>query len=154
MSVETELVEIQPFRVAGLAVRTTNAAERDPSTARLPGLWSDFFARGFAGRVPHKADGSPAYGVYAGYESDANGAYTVTAGVAVSATSADFASVQVEGGRYLVFKASGPMPAIVFEAWSAVWSHFADAVSHRRRFTTDFEAYPAPDSVAIHIALA
>jgi hypothetical protein len=38
-------------RVAGLAVRTTNAAEAEPSTAQIPGLWHRFTVEDWFGRL-------------------------------------------------------------------------------------------------------
>src|SRR5215216_2590161 len=73
-----ELVELPDARdVSGLAVRTSNARERDPQTAALPGLWARF-----AAARPEGDSGPPApvFSVYTEYESDLHGAYTVVLG--------------------------------------------------------------------------
>jgi len=149
--------EVSPFTVAGISVRTTNRDESSPGTAQLGALWGRFFQEGIAGQIPNQVSGSPIYGVYADYESDVNGEYTVTAGVQVdpAATSADdFTNVDVAGGEYLVFAGKGPMPQVVIDTWMAVWEHFANSNEYKRAYTTDFEVYSGMDQVAIHISVA
>lgn len=150
---EPELVEVRPFTVSGISVRTVNRDEADLATAKLPGLWGRFHSEGVAGKVPGRSSDPNVYGVYSAYESDKTGAYTVTAGVPVSETPPEFDSVEVAGGRYLVFRAQGPIPRCVIEAWGRVWSYFESSKEHRRMFTTDFEAYSGPEEVTVHVAV-
>ncbi|MDQ3172840.1 MAG: GyrI-like domain-containing protein [Acidobacteriota bacterium] len=150
---EPKLIEIQPFTVSGISVRTLNSDEAQPSKAKLPGLWGQFFGQGLADKVPNKLAESPVYGVYSAYESDASGQYSVTAGVSVSKASPAFDSIEVSGGPYLVFETKGPMPQIVIENWARVWSFFETSKEFKRSFTIDFEVYRGPDEVAIHIAV-
>ena len=109
------------FAIAGPSVRTTNREESSPATGRIPGLWARFFGENVMGRTAHRDPADPCnYGVYSAYESDAHGAFDVTAGVAV----AQGGAVHVEAGDYLVFPAHGPMPQAVLGAWMAVWQYF------------------------------
>jgi predicted transcriptional regulator YdeE len=91
--------------------------------------------------------------VYSNYESDASGPFDVTAGVAVAAPAAEFKTIEVQGGQYLVFEAKGPMPGCVIEAWGQIWAWFNENPQTKRKFATDFEAYTGPDSVAVHIGI-
>ncbi len=150
---ETKLIEIQPFTVSGISVRTLNSDEAQPLKAKLPGLWGQFFGQGLADKTPNKLAESPVYGVYSAYESDASGQYSVTAGVSVSKASPEFESIAVSGGRYLVFEAKGPMPQVIIETWAVVGSFFERSKEFKRAFTTDFEEYRGSDEVAIHIAV-
>jgi predicted transcriptional regulator YdeE len=77
--------QIDAFTVAGLRVRTTNAAEHQPQSAKIGPMWGRFFSEEQAESIPGKIPGSAIYGVYSAYESDASGAFDVTAGVAVNA---------------------------------------------------------------------
>ena len=146
-------LEIKPFRVAGLRVRTLNSAEQDSSTARIGPMWQRFFTEGLYETIANKTPASKVFGVYSNYESDASGSFDVLAGVAVDAPSADYPSIEVQGGQYLVFDAQGAMPGAVIEAWGRVWAFFAEHPQVKRRFVTDFEVYTGPDSVAVHIGI-
>lgn len=145
--------EIQAFTVSGISVRTTNRDEAQPLTAKLPTLWGQFYNQGLAEKTLNKEDDASVYGVYSDYESDASGHYRTTAGVQVSNAVADSDSVEIRGGQYLVFKAKGAMPQIVFDTWLTIWSFFETSKEFRRCFTTDFERYLGPNEVAIHIAV-
>ena len=88
--------------------------------------------------------------LYANYESDAHGAFDVTAGVAV----AQGGTVQVEAGDYLVWSGHGKMPQAVLGAWQRIWQHFEAHPEIRRRYVSDFEAYTSPTEVKISIGVA
>lgn len=154
MNGDPTIKEISGFLVTGITVRTLNTEEANAATAKLPGLWQRFYSKALAAEIPYSLPDSRIYGVYHKYESDYKGPYSVTAGVAVSqaAESAEFESVLVRSGRYLVFEEKGIIPDIVVRAWSKVWKYFEQSSNFERRYTTDFEVYAADDEVAIHIA--
>ncbi|WP_166219263.1 GyrI-like domain-containing protein [Pseudomonas atagonensis] len=145
--------QIESFTVSGLRVRTTNDAEHKPESAKIGPMWGSFFSKGLADEIPGKQSGSPVYGVYSNYESDASGRFDVTAGVAVSQPPAGFESVAIDGGDYLVFEAQGAMPDAVISTWGTVWSFFEANPQIKRRFATDFEAYTGPESVSVYIGV-
>lgn len=87
------VVQLPGFYVAGQTVRTTNQDETRPETAKIPALWSDFFATSPA---------TPVYGVYSNYASDAGGPFDVTAGSAAES------GLHIQPGRYLVFQPVAP----------------------------------------------
>jgi predicted transcriptional regulator YdeE len=149
----TEIKTIEAFSVTGFQARTTNAAEQNPQTAKIGGLWQQFF-------------GSPLFqptagvvGVYSNYESDAMGSFDVTAGVPSSSLSlgvepANTQTVQIQAGQYLVFRGKGAMPQAVIDAWVQIWQHFAQPRTDvARAYRTDFEQYLGADEVAIHIGV-
>lgn len=145
---------VSPFHVTGIRIRTCNRDESDPARARIPALWERFFAERVSEQVMNTVPDASIFAVYADYESDATGLYSVTAGVATLAPNGDaFASVCVQGGPYLVFENQGPMPQAVIDTWSRIWAFFEDHPEHTRRFSTDFEEYRGPDGIAIHIAV-
>lgn len=139
------------FRVAGLTERTTNREESTPATARLGALWSRFFGEQTYASTPHRNGDTRIFGVYSAYESDANGAFDVTAGVAVTSGEG---SVAIEAGDYLVFTGQGEMPQMVIATWQRIWQYFEAHPTIARRYRSDFEAYEGPDKVAIHIGVA
>ncbi|GER17332.1 GyrI-like domain-containing protein [Variovorax boronicumulans] len=139
------------FRVAGLTVRTTNREEIDPATARIGALWNRFFGEQTYESTPHRTSDTRIFSVYSAYESDAHGAFDMTAGVAVS----DGAnSVAIEAGDYLVFTGRGEMPQMVIATWQRIWQYFEAHPEIVRRYRSDFEAYEGPDAVAIHIGVS
>lgn len=146
---------VQPIAIAGICVRTTNAAEFNPVTGKIAGLWARFFGEGVFDTLPGKLEDSAVYGVYSGYESDYTGAFDVTAGVTVSKPSDDekWRHLTLQAGEYLVFSATGQMPQTVLQTWGAVWQYFQGNPNVQRSYLTDFEAYQGADTVAIHIGI-
>jgi predicted transcriptional regulator YdeE len=140
----------QPIAIAGIKVRTTNAAEFNPATSKIAGMWGQFFSEGLFDSLPGKLPDSPIYGVYSGYESDYMGAFDVTAGVAVTKSDNPLA---LQAGEYLVFSATGPMPQTVLQTWGVVWQYFQSNPNVQRSYATDFESYLGTDKVEIHIGI-
>lgn len=121
-------ITVQSKIVAGISVRTANAAEMERATARLPGLWGRFYQDELAATIPGARAGSPVYGVDSAYESDANGAYAVTAGVEIDPRAtlpSTLTRVTIVPGRYMVFEGRGEMPAAVIDTWLRAWNFFA-----------------------------
>ncbi|MFJ3006641.1 GyrI-like domain-containing protein [Pseudomonas fluorescens] len=145
--------QIDAFTVAGLRVRTTNATEHQPETAKIGPMWGRFFGEELAETIPGKSANSAIYGVYSAYESDASGEFDVTAGVAVNAPTKDFESVLIESGEYLVFEAQGTLPDAVISTWGKIWKFFEENPQIQRRYATDFEAYTGPESVSVCIGV-
>ena len=117
----TRKTQAQAIAVAGITIRTTNAAEFNPATGKIAGLWGRFFSEGLFDTLPGKLAESPVYGVYSNYESDYLGAFDVTAGVATTQPEGQLA---LQAGTYLVFKGTGPMPQTVLQTWGTVWQYF------------------------------
>jgi len=155
MKIEPKFKQIPSFRVSGITVRTLNSNEVNPDTAKLGKHWNRFFSESLAAKIPHCLDDALIYGVYSNYESDLNGYYDLTAGVAVSteAEQTDFASIIIDAGNYLVFENPGTMPQAVIDAWQAVWTFFQDNPQIQRKYSTDFEAYRGANEVAVHIGV-
>ena len=144
---------IKPIKITGIKIRTINSDEMNQESAKIPGLWEKFYGDVLNKRV----HGSPAYGVYSNYESDANGKYDLLAGVKV-----DFAaevpdqteSIEIFEGRYLVFEAEGPIPQTVYETWGKVWEYFSsESAQYTRAYKTDFEVYRSQNEAAIYIGI-
>jgi predicted transcriptional regulator YdeE len=150
---EPQIQHVSPFLICGTTVRTMNRDEFNPGTAKISGLWTQFFGNDTANKIAHRIPDGRIYGVYSSYETDASGFFDVTAGVAVNAADAGFSSVEIQGGKYLVFEAKGPMPAAVIQTWGAIWTYFQMHPQVTRAFLTDFEAYSGTDTVQVHIGV-
>jgi predicted transcriptional regulator YdeE len=134
---------IESFSISGLNIRTNNALEAS-SAGKIPALWGQFYS---SQTMPVGL----VYGVYSDYESDASGDFTVTAGTKCAELAKS--NISIKAGTYLVFPASGPMPAAIIDAWKAVWEHFSYPQSYERSYETDFEEYSGQDSARIYIGI-
>ena len=142
---------VDAFCVSGLTVRTTNREESVPATARLGALWGRFFGEEIYASTSNRTADMRIFGVYSAYESDAHGAFDVTAGVVVTDGKG---SISIEAGDYLVFTGQGEMPQMVIATWQRIWQYFEAHPDVARSYRSDFEAYEGPDKVAIHIGVA
>lgn len=133
-----KLVTVEEKTISGISVRTRNANEFNPQTARIGALYQEFDKKV---PVDYKS-GARVYGVYYDYESDHNGEFSVLAGTDRLATSPGLALKQVmlTRGVYLMFEAKGQVPQVVIETWTKIWDYFADEASeYKRTYSTDFE---------------
>lgn len=144
MTSPTEARRTEPMRVVGLSLRTNNADEADPSTARIPGLWSRFREDDLFGQLGRIGAVGPPVGVYHNYASDVAGEFRLLAGREIpfgTAIPSELDSVEVPPGRYLVFPFTGEIPRVVIEGWQQVWEYFATPGRPERAYTADLEIY-------------
>ena len=142
-------------QVVGLAIRTTNAAEVDPATALIPGLWGRFGAEQWAERLGKLGARGPTLAVYSRYESDASGSYQLLVGRELSGRAPDGDALETElipQREYLVFRCPGPLPQAVIEGWHRVWNFFEQPQAPARAYTADFEVYSDSQPVEIWVA--
>ena len=143
-------------KVAGIEIRTTNQAEMNLSTAKIPSLWGRFYQEKIQERMPGKKMEAQILGVYSKYASDHSGPYSLLAGVEVSTLNVlpqGTTGITIPAGNYLVFTAHGSMPQALIQAWGTIWEYFSGDPKYQRAYTFDFELYQAPDRVDIHIAV-
>lgn len=153
---EPKWTNVTERKVAGIEIRTTNQAEMNPSTAKIPSLWGRFYQEEIHAKIPSKTKDARTLGVYNKYASDHTGPYSLLAGVEVS-TLTDLrdglTGVTIPPGNYLVFSVHGSMPQALIQAWGTIWEYFSGHPKYQRAYTFDFELYQAPDRVDIHIAV-
>lgn len=143
-------------RVAGLATRTTNADEAQPSKARIPELWGRFMSQHWAERLAQGGAVGPLLAVYSAYESDASGSYQILIGRELAGSSPlapPLQIVDVPQGQYVVFSCPGPLPDAVIAGWRRVWTFFERPDAPPRAYTADFEAYTEPERTEIWVAV-
>lgn len=140
----------------GLAIRTTNAAEANPSVSKIPGLWGRFTTERWSERLQTDAAFGPTIAVYSAYESDASGSYQLLVGRQVRnshSVAPPLQIVSVPQASYLVFRCSGPLPQAVIDGWGEVWAYFARANAPQRAYSFDLERYPDGEPVEIWVAV-
>lgn len=147
MMIQPTLKQFESITICGFSTRTQNLDEFNEKTAKIPSLWQSFYAENAL------AGHSEVYGVYSNYESDANGFYTVTAGVPDVKNKAGLNETIIQSGRYLVFENEGPVFEMVIKTWQDIWDYFAKTTSYQRHFLTDFEYYTSKEKVAVYIGI-
>jgi predicted transcriptional regulator YdeE len=145
-SIQPIIKHIDSFTVTGFTLRTQNSDEFKEETAKIPKLWQRFHSS-------NPATNTTIFGVYSDYESDANGLYSVTAGVINDNHGTKLHTVKVNSGRYLVFQDRGLMPQAVIATWMRVWDYFSAESPYHRCFMTDFEAYNNGNEISIYIGI-
>ncbi len=150
---QTRIEQVPAFLASGLQVRTRNADERDTSTARIGPLWGQFFEQQLPVNLPGQTDNPKIMGIYSNYESDATGAFDVTAGLTVSTPAPDMNTVTIEAGTYLVFPCEGQKPMAIIEGRGRVWATFENNAATPLLYRTDFEEYLGPQQAAIYIGI-
>ena len=147
-------VKIEPFKLIGIAVRTTN--ENGQAVKEIGDLWGKFMSEGIADKIPNKVD-LVKYSLYTDYEGDHTQPYTAIIGCKV--TSLDnipegMVGKSFEGGNYVKTSAKGNlMEGIIADQWTKIWEMDLD-----RKFTADFEVFGEkaqnPDNAEIDFYVA
>lgn len=141
--------EIDSISVKGIFVRTTNADEMNPLTAKIGTLWETFYSE----VAPRLNQNARVFGVYTHYESDHTGAFDVIACTDLI-DAVNLKQFHINAGRYLVFRKIGEMPQAVIDLWGEVWAYFSSPnCAHSRTFTTDFEWYKSENEIEIYISV-
>lgn len=132
-----EKVKIEPFKVIGIGLRTTN--ENNQAATDITQLWQRFLGKGLIEKIPNKVDAT-IYSLYTDYEGDFTKPYTVFLGCRVT----DFSEIpeglsgrSFKGGTYEKSAARGDlMKGLVIKHWEKIWQADID-----RAYTADFEVY-------------
>lgn len=151
-----DLKNLPEFKVVGIEIRTSNAAEMNAASAKIPGLWGRFYQEKIPASIKHAKSDARVMGVYSKYASDHTGPYSLLAGVEASTLDAipdGMTGITIPANNYLVFTAHGAMPQALIQTWSTIWEYFSQGRKYQRAYTHDFELYQAPDRVVIHIAV-
>ena len=130
-------VNIEPFQVIGLAIKTTN--ENGQAAQEIADLWGKFLSENILEKIPNKVDNT-VYSMYTDYEGDHTAPYTAVLGCKVSDSSQvpeGMVSKSFEGGEYVQMSAKGDlMQGLVVNQWSKIWAMDLD-----RKYTVDFEVF-------------
>ncbi|AZB10919.1 AraC family transcriptional regulator [Chryseobacterium sp. G0162] len=148
-------VKIEPFKVIGIAVRTTN--ENEQAAKDIPVLWEKLMQENILEKIPNKIDNT-VYSIYTEYEKDHTKPYTTLLGCKVENLDhipEGMIGKSFEGGNYVKFTAKGNLAeGLVINEWFKIWNMDLD-----RMFTADFEMYgekaqnPADAEIDILIAV-
>ena len=130
-------VKIEPFKVIGISVRTTN--ENNQAANDIADLWGKFMNEKVLEAIPNKIDNT-VYSIYTDYESDHTKPYTTILGCKVETldTITDgMVGKSFDGGNYVKLSAKGDlMQGLIVNKWSEIWG-----MDLERLFTADFEVF-------------
>lgn len=148
-------VKIEPFKVIGISVRTTN--ENWQSAQDIEALWGRFMSQGVLEMIPNKIDLS-IYSIYTNYEGDHTEPYDTILGCKVSSLEnipEGMVGQSFNGGTYEEFVAKGNLSkGLIVNTWMEIWQK-----EMNRTFTADFEIYrekaqnPANAEVSIFVGI-
>ncbi len=155
---EPKLVSLYGKYIVGWEVRTSNRDEMDEATARIPALWQRVQSENLVTTIPDPKEPGITLGAYTRYQSNDKGPYSLIVGAEVESVDRvppGMVGITVLAQEYMIFIASGEMPAAVMEGWSEVWKYFSENRVLKRAYTTDFERYDSarPSEVDIYIAV-
>lgn len=150
-----EKVTIEPFKVIGISVRTTN--ENNQAAKDIGDLWGRFINDKVLEAIPDKIDNT-VYSIYTNYESDHTKPYTTILGCKVKnldTIPVGMVGKSIKGGSYVKFSTKGDlMKGLVINKWFEIWE-----MDLNRLFTADFEVFgekaqnPADAEIDILIAI-
>ena len=148
-------VTIEPFKVIGIAVRTSNV--NGQSGQDIGALWGKFMSEGIVDKIPNKLN-TNVFSIYTNYEGDHMMPYDTILGCKVDSLDTipeGMVGQAFEGGSYGQFVSKGDLTkGVVFGTWSEIWK-----MDLERVYTADFEIYgekaqnPADAEVDVLIAL-
>ncbi|MDN3692637.1 GyrI-like domain-containing protein [Chryseobacterium tructae] len=130
-------VKVEPFKVIGIAVRTTNESEQ--AAKDIPVLWEKFIKENILDNIPNKIDNT-VYSIYTDYEKDHTKPYTTLLGCKVENLDHipdGMIGKSFNGGDYVKFTTKGNLAeGLVINEWFKIWN-----MDLGRTFTADFEMY-------------
>jgi predicted transcriptional regulator YdeE len=131
------------FFMAGLATRTSNAAEMS-GKGKIGNIWQTFLEPGLVAKIPNKI-GVDLIAVYTDYETDHTGHYTYFLGLPVvsgESMPSNLIVRHVSPGKYAVITSRrGPIKEVVREVWQYIWSMSEKELGGKRAFLCDYEIY-------------
>ncbi|NIF04665.1 AraC family transcriptional regulator [Chryseobacterium sp. Tr-659] len=130
-------VKVEPFKVIGISVRTTN--ENEQAAKDIPVLWEKMIKEDIQNKIPNKIDNT-IYSIYTDYEKDHTKPYTTVLGCKVDSLDHipdGMAGYSFDGGNYIQFTTKGDLSkGLIINEWLKIWE-----MDLGRVFTTDFEVY-------------
>lgn len=132
-----EKSKIEPFKVIGISIRTTN--ENGQAVVELGELWGRFMNDNILEAIPNKVD-KTVYSIYTDYEGDHTKPYTAVLGCRVTTLDnipGGMVGRAFEGGNYVKMSAKGDLSkGLVANQWFEIWE-----MDLERVYTADFEIY-------------
>ena len=138
-------VDLQKIMLVGIAVKTCNLGEMNPSVAKISKVMNKFFSDGFREEIKARKNPSKLYSVYTDYENDENGYYTYFFGEEVENFQNlpdGLFTLTIPKQKYLKLTSNkGKIPDIVIDIWNKIWKMKSEDFGAKRAYIADFEIY-------------
>jgi len=138
-------IELPEIRLIGFTVRTSNALEMDPTTAKIGLTVQNYFEGMFSEKIAQRKSPWTTYSVYTEYESDSTGEYTYFIGEEVinfETQPHEFKQITIPQQCYSKFTTPpGAMPEVCLNAWQKIWQMTTEELGGNRSYKADFEIY-------------
>ena len=138
-------IELSEVRLVGFTVRTSNALEMDPTTAKIGLTVQNYFEGMFSEKIAQRKSPWTTYSVYTEYESDSTGEYTYFIGEEVinfETQPHEFKQITILQQCYSKFTTPpGAMPEVCLNAWQKIWQMTTEELGGNRSYKADFEIY-------------
>lgn len=132
-----EKVKINPFKVIGISIKTTNKNQQ--ALQEIGELWGQFMEEQIMNHIPNKVN-QIIYSLYTDYEGDHTKPYTAILGCEVENLNMipkGMVGKSFEGGSYIKMTAAGDLTkGLIAKEWSKIWQMDLDRV-----YTVDYEIY-------------
>ncbi|NND33371.1 MAG: effector binding domain-containing protein [Saprospiraceae bacterium] len=132
-------VKIEPFKIIGISVRTTN--ENGQAAKEIADLWAKFMSENIIAKIPDKIDDT-VYSLYTDYDGDHTQPFTAILGCQVKSLNIipkGMLGRSFAGGNYVKTSARGNLAnGLIVKEWMKIWERGLN-----RRFTVDFEVFDA-----------
>ena len=132
-----EKVKVEPFKVIGISVRTTN--ENGQAATEIAELWGRFMNENVLDAIPNKIDNT-VYSLYTDYDGDHTKPYTAI--LACQVNNLDIipdgmVGKSFSGGNYFKTTARGDLTkGLIVNEWSKIFE-----LDLKRIYTADFEVF-------------
>lgn len=131
------------MKLMGISCRTSNAAEMNPSTAKIGTTVQQY--RASATKLSDQQRPGKVYHVYTAYESDFNGEYTFFIGQQIPASGnvlASFQTLTIPAQQYVKFTAGpGNSLQVCIGLWQEIWKMKPAELGGERAYIADIEVY-------------
>jgi len=139
----SEIVKQQELKLVGIATRTSNKAESNPETAKIPSTLQQYFSNDAVKIIENLVDPAVTYCIYTNYESDFNGEYYYFVGMEVTSfesVAEGLSTLIIPKQTYQKFTVGpGAMPEVCINAWQKIWG--GECLIGDREYLADFEIY-------------
>jgi predicted transcriptional regulator YdeE len=131
-------IEIEHFRLTGIALKNKTSNQNGQSNADCGTLWQAFEEGDYFNKIPDRFS-DEIIAVYYAYEGDQTKPFSYFIGCKTTAEEGvpeNMQSMIISKGSYYKITATGILPACVSTAWKSIWD-----TGITRCFQSDFEIY-------------